>query len=290
MRAFVTGGRGFAGSWLVRQLAQAGRKVSAPEVDVTDGASVAAAMVETRPDWVFHLAALSDPATCAADPQRALAVNAGGTANVLAAARLAGTDPVVLMSSSSAVYRPGPEALTEKALTVEGHPYAVSKLAAEEEARRSDLRVIVARPFNHTGPGQPAVRVIPALAESVLRARVNGGPIRTGNLDVRRDLTDVRDTVAAYVALVERAEPGTYNVCSGTAYLLADLARELADLAGLAQPRFETDPVRLRSDDPPIIVGDPSKLKTATGWEPQIPMGRTLADVLEHARRERTGR
>jgi GDP-4-dehydro-6-deoxy-D-mannose reductase len=166
-------------------------------------------------------------------------------------------------------------------------PYAVSKLAQEMLARRSTLpRVLVTRPFNHAGPRQAPSYVTSSFARQV--AEIESGRrapvLRVGNLDAERDITDVRDTVRAYRLLVERGRARRpYNICCGRAYRVSDLLDLL-----LAQSRVpiavEIDPARLRPNDNPIILGDPSRIAEEAGWRPEIPMERTLADLLDYWR------
>jgi GDP-4-dehydro-6-deoxy-D-mannose reductase len=282
MRALVTGGGGFAGSWLCRRLADQGHDVLSPSVDVTDRLEVGQMLEDAQPRWVFHLAAVSDPRSAARDSARAHEVNVEGTRNVLRASASLRRPPQVLFTSSSAVYAECGSPLTEDSPVSSGHSYVDSKLAAEAVCRvfSGDLRIAVVRPFNHTGPGQAPIRVVPALAAKVSESARTGKPVRAGRLDVRRDLTDVRDTVAAYIALMEAEAEGLFNVCSGIPTRLLDLAEELARLAGIDEPQFEFDPNLVRPDEPAVIVGDNSKLRQATGWAPRIPLSQTLADVL----------
>jgi GDP-4-dehydro-6-deoxy-D-mannose reductase len=141
--------------------------------------------------------------------------------------------------------------------------------------------VIVVRPFNHIGPGQSPNFFVPAFAKRIVDARRSGErSLRVGNLTSRRDFTDVRDVVASYRLLIERGEAGTvYNVCSGRDVAMSEVAAELLELAG-ADLTLETDPELLRPVDVPVLRGSAARLQAATGWEPQIPLATTLADVL----------
>jgi GDP-4-dehydro-6-deoxy-D-mannose reductase len=169
-------------------------------------------------------------------------------------------------------------------------PYAASKAAAEVVALQAwlgtGLEVVRARPFNHTGPGQRTDFVVPALAQQIAEAARSGRrELKTGNLDARRDLTDVRDVVRAYRDLLLSGAPGeVYNVCRGEAVTIRDLALRLIGLAG-ADLELQVDPARVRPVDLPELRGDASKLEKATGWTPDIPLDQTLADVLESGQR-----
>ncbi len=141
--------------------------------------------------------------------------------------------------------------------------------------------MLVVRPFNHIGPGQSPNFFVPALAKRIVEAKRSGADsLSVGTLTTRRDFTDVRDVVGAYRLLVERGEPGTvYNVCSGRDVAMSEVAAQLLELAG-ADLTFETDPALVRPVDVPVLRGDASLLRGATGWEPTIPLATTLADVL----------
>jgi GDP-4-dehydro-6-deoxy-D-mannose reductase len=144
------------------------------------------------------------------------------------------------------------------------------------------LPVVCVRAFNHLGPGQSEALVASTIAKQVAQAeRDGGGVVHTGNLEARRDFTDVRDVVRAYRLLVERGEPGeAYNVCSGREVAIQEIADHLAAQA-TADVVFELDPARLRPADVPAVRGDNTKLRAATGWAPEIPLERTLGDILD---------
>ncbi len=168
-------------------------------------------------------------------------------------------------------------------------PYARSKVAAEGLAlaaqRDGSIGVICVRAFNHTGPGQSPNFLVPGLASRIAAAeRAATDDITVGNLDSVRDYTDVRDVVRAYRLLAEHGEAGeVYNVCSGVGRTVADIAQGLVALA--SRPlRLAVDPELVRPVDVPILVGDGTRLRDATGWAPEIPLERTLADVLDDAR------
>jgi len=291
VRALVTGARGFVGSWLTAHLVESGDDVVAidHEVDVTDGAAVRAAVLEAAPDVVYHLAALTNVAQSWSDPSDVFRVNAIGTLHVLDAARSCPHPPRVLVTSSAEVYGAVPQDLlpvTEEAPLAPVTPYAVSKVAAEYLGVQAHLAhglpVLRMRPFNHVGPGQSSAFVVSALAERIVEARRNGADsIVVGNLTARRDLTDVRDVVRAYRLLAERGVAGeVYNVCSGRDIAIADVALQMQSLAGV-ELEFELDPALSRPVDVPVVRGDYTKLREATGWEPTLSLERTLLDVLE---------
>lgn len=292
VRAFVTGARGFVGTWLVSHLQDQGDEVVAVdrEIDVAHGGELSAALADAAPDAVFHLAALTHVGRSWSDPEEVFQVNALGTLHLLEAARACRpTPPRVLLVSSAEVYGAlSEEALpaTEETALAPVSPYAASKVAAEflgvQAHLAHGLRVIRVRPFNHIGPGQGPGFVVPSLASRIVEARrSHRHTLPVGNLDARRDLTDVRDVVRAYRLLVERGTPGeVYNVCSGRAVSITELAHRMLELAG-ADLELVLDPELVRPVDVPVVCGDPTKLRTATGWMPSFGLDQTLADVLE---------
>jgi GDP-4-dehydro-6-deoxy-D-mannose reductase len=297
MRVVVTGATGFVGRWLGAELEMAGHEVirapGSADLDVTDARGVRAFISTARPHAVAHLAAISHAADAARDPDWAFAVNEGGTVAVMRAAGVQDPPPVVLVTGSSEVYG-SPEQddlpLTEDAPLRASEPYGRSKIAQERAAlevgSHVGIPVVVTRSFNHTGPGQRPSFVAPALAERVLAARDESRrDVRVGNLDVRRDIGDVRDVVRAYRLLLEGAAAGTVspgsimNVASGTAVSVRALLSLIAGIVGITvEPAV--DPSLVRVDDPPLIVGDASRLHTQTGWRPTIPLEDTLRDLV----------
>ena len=278
------------GRWLAAHLQDCGDEVAVIDIetDVADGAAVRRVMDEVGPHAVYHLAAMTHVGESWDDPSSVLRVNVLGTAEVLAAGRACATSPTVLAVSSAEVYGivdPDRLPLGEGTPTRPASPYAASKLAAEAVSlqawRGYGQRVIVARPFNHIGPGQAPSFFVPALAKRIVEARRSGAQsLPVGTLTTRRDFTDVRDVVVAYRLLVEHGAPGeVYNVCSGHDVPMSEIAARLLELAG-ADLVLETDPSLVRPVDVPVLRGDAGKLEEATGWSPQIPLATTLADVL----------
>lgn len=261
-------------------------------VDVTDPQAVDAAVEDARPEVVYHLAGWADVGRSWSEPMAVLKVNAEGTLNVLEAARRHGAERVVAVASAD-VYGVVTEAelpLTETSELRPTSPYAASKVAADYLALQAFLghgqSVIRVRPFNHLGPGQSEAFVASALATRIARAEREGQPdIAVGNLSARRDFTDVRDIVRAYRLLVEKGVPGeAYNICSGVVVSIQEIADQLVSLAR-SPIALKEDPALLRPVDLPVLRGDASKLRSATGWEPQIPLSQTLNDILDDVRR-----
>jgi GDP-4-dehydro-6-deoxy-D-mannose reductase len=283
----VTGAGGFVGRHLVGRLGGEARPL---DVDVLDAEAVAAGVRAARPRAVVHLAAESSVGDSWRDTSRAWAVNVVGTANVLEAVRREQPEARVLFPSTGEIYGraariPTPEDEPAAPLS----PYAASKAAGElacgQAARGAGLDVVVARAFNHEGPGRDERFAVGSWASQLARLEAEGGgALLVGNLSTERDLTDVRDVCRAYELLLDPAVPaGTYNVASGR---LVTMERIVELLVGLAEVpvRVEQDPERLRPAEIPRLSGDPSRLRTATGWEPQIPLEQTLADTLAAAR------
>lgn len=297
MRAVVTGGLGFVGRHLVAHLRASGDDVvtidhhGADPVDITDAGAVHRAVAQARPEALYHLAGWADVGASWRDPVSVFRVNAEGTLHVLQACLAAGVDRVLCVASAD-VYGVVTEdelPLTEVSPLRPTSPYAASKLAADALAQQAHLGhglgVVRVRPFNHLGPGQSEQFVAPALAARIARAERDGtDEIPVGNLSARRDLTDVRDVVRAYRLLVERGVAGeVYNVCSSKDVRIQELADRLAALA-TRTITLTPDPSLLRPVDLPVLRGDASKLREATGWRPEIPIEQTLEDLLDDMR------
>ena len=292
MRALVTGAGGFVGGHLVHHLAECGDDVVELEgrvdgIDITEPDDLTQAIVKAEPEAVYHLAGASDVGGSWAAPRATFLANALGTLNVLEASREAGVGRVLAVTSADVYGR-----VTEAELPLDEDqplrpvsPYAASKVAADALAQQAwlghRLPVIRVRAFNHLGPGQSDLFVAPSLAARIARNERDGGDtVPIGNLEPRRDVTDVRDVVRAYRLLIERGIAGeVYNVCSGRAVAVREIAEHLLGLA-LRPMRLVSDPDLERPVDIPVLVGDNRKLTAATGWTPTIPLEQTLADVL----------
>jgi len=302
MNVLVTGAGGFVGRWLVPELIRRGHTVvpgvyervedagldGAIRLDVTDPASVEAACAH-RIDAVAHLAAISSVGEAGRDVGRTYEVNTAGTARVAAAAAVrVGKSRRVrfLCVSTGAVYggqEPGLRRETDP--TLPPNPYAASKLAAEtavlEVGRRTGLEVVVSRPFGHTGAGQTAAFVVPAFTRRIIEAAALGAAaVGVGNLEPVREFMHVSDVVDAYIRLLERGKAGAiYNVASGVGVSMRDLFLRLADLIGV-RVIPESDTRFLRAGDIPWVVGDGTRLRMETGWEPTWGLDETLQDVI----------
>jgi GDP-4-dehydro-6-deoxy-D-mannose reductase len=294
MRALVTGARGFVGPHLLEALEQRAN-AELFELELGDVPELRAALDAFRPTVVFHLAAQTFVPDALRAPIDTYEVNVMGTARLAEAVRTCGEEPRprIVFASSAEVYGArdtGEYPLRETLDLRPRNPYGASKAAAEAillgEARSFGTDVVIARGFNHIGPGQKEHFVVASLAAQLARIAAGGSPqLFVGNLDTARDFLDVRDVVAAYVDLARHGEAGeVYNVCSGSAVTIRDVLRELIAIAHVPVEVRE-DPARVRSSDIPLSVGSSAKLRARTGWAPQIPLPRSLRDVYDAAAR-----
>ncbi|HET9328766.1 MAG TPA: GDP-mannose 4,6-dehydratase [Candidatus Eisenbacteria bacterium] len=312
-RILITGANGFVGRHLARRIAEGGDTAlglgidQAPEdptplaawwtADLVDEAGLRLALSEARPDAIVHLAAQSSGALSLERPVDTYRVNALGTLSLLAAVRATAKEARVLVIGTGEVYGALADGtrVAEDAPLHPVSPYGLSKAAADVIAESCapmwDLDVVRVRAFGHFGPGQREHFFVPSVARQIAEIESSGGEpvLRVGNLDVTRDLTDVRDVVEAYLALLERGRSGAaYNVCRGQGIRLADLVAALGERA--RRPiRIEVDPARVRPADLRYLVGDPSAILRDTGWKATIPLAKTLDEVLEEWRGRATG-
>jgi GDP-4-dehydro-6-deoxy-D-mannose reductase len=256
--------------------------------DLLDIETLRSAFGQSQPEQVFHLAGQASPGLSWQDPAGTLAVNTGGTANLLEAARETGRPKVLIVTSAHVFGRieDDKRPLTEMTTPAPQDPYGISKLAAALLApvywRRYGLPVVEARPFNHIGPRQAPGFVAPDFASQVAAVKLGlvEPEIRVGNLDVQRDFTDVRDVVRAYQALANNGAPGeSYLVCSGRTVSIRWLLETLIDLSG-CQLEIVVDPDRVRPAEHPRIVGSYRKINHDTGWRPVVDLRDSLRDTL----------
>jgi GDP-4-dehydro-6-deoxy-D-mannose reductase len=302
----VTGAAGFAGSHVVQALAATGdvvawRRATPPpdeiaplatwqQVDLLDRDEVRAAIQRLKPEAVYHCAGAPNVAHSWRDTVTPLSSNVLATHRLLDALRRTGSRCRIVIPGSATVYAPSMEPLTEQSPVAPASPYAVSKLAQEQLGLRAagedGLDVIVTRSFNHTGPRQSAAFAAPSMARQIalIESGVVAPVIKVGNLDAQRDLTDVRDVVRAYMALMEKGASSTvYNVSSGFARSMRSVLEALIARARVTV-HIETDPSLLRPSDTPVQRGDSARLRAATGWRPEIPFDQTLDDLLTYWR------
>lgn len=312
MKVLITGITGFAGSHLADYLLAneptaevaglyrwrsrtenvehlAGR-VALVECDVRDATATREAVESFRPDFIFHLAAQSFVPSSWRAPQETLSTNLLGQLNIFEAVRKSGLNCRIQIAGSSEEYglvHAHELPITEDQPLRPLSPYAVSKVAQDALAYQYfmsyGMPIIRTRGFNHTGPRRPSVFVCSDFARQVVEIELGlrAPEIRVGNLDARRDFTDVRDIVRGYWLALSKGEPGeVYNLATGTSWGIGDLLNKLIALAGVTV-KIVQDPARLRPSDVPRLEGDASRLKAATGWAPTIPFETTLRDLLE---------
>jgi GDP-4-dehydro-6-deoxy-D-mannose reductase len=314
MKVLITGITGFAGSHLADYILGRGDaevigilrwrsrteniehfrdRVRFVECDLRDASSVRDVLDETRPDWIFHLAAQSFVPTSWTAPTESLVTNILGQLNIFEAVKKLHLMPRIQLACSSEEYGlvhedelPIRESNPLRPLS----PYAVSKVGQDmlgyQYWMSFKLPVIRTRGFNHEGPRRGPVFVCSDFAKQI--ADIEKGRrepvVRVGNLDARRDFTDVRDIVRAYWLALEKGEPGeVYNLCSGRAWTI----REMLDmLLGMSTQKIRVvqDPARMRPSDVPVLLGDASRFRDRTGWEPTIPFEQTMRDLLAYWR------
>ncbi len=305
MRALVTGGNGFVGRYLCRELRSrgaevisAGQSTHGGEIDIAldlnDVADMTLALERVRPTVIFHLAAQAFVPQATSDPVGTYETNVMGTARLIESVRAvpASNRPRFVFVSSSEVYGSQIAAdlpIRESQPTAPATPYAASKVAGEAivlaSARTYAFEAIVTRAFNHIGPGQSDRFVVASFAKRLAEIAEGAGALfPVGNLTPSRDFLDVRDVVRAYADLAERGTPGEiYNVCSGVPTKIQEVLRQLV-MAARVGVEIREDPALVRAVDVPLVYGDNAKLRAATGWEPAMTLAASLRDVYAAAR------
>lgn len=302
---------GFAGSHLAEHLLAEGREVYGTsrtrsdrsniahiedriktiDCDIADPHSVEACIKVLQPDEIYHLAAMSYVPDSWNAPLAVMAVNVGGTINVLEAARWYAPEATVLVIGSSEEYgmvKPEGTPITEDHPLLPMSPYGVSKVAADLLGRQCHesygMKVVRTRAFNHEGPRRGARFVTSQFciqaAEIVLGRR---DYYEVGNLDAVRDFTDARDTVRAYRLAVEKGEPGeVYNIAQGVGHKISELLELVQHISGTQEVEVVQDPARMRPSDVPLLLGASAKFRERTGWKPEVPFEKTMTDMYTY--------
>lgn len=291
----VTGAHGFVGTWVQSLLKDKYQLFTFENVDITQYDQIDAYLKNKKIDKVIHLAAQSFVPVSVEDPLSTYQVNFLGTCHLLNALRAHSFSGKFLYVSSSDVYGHSSTKLPvrETHLTKPLNPYAVSKHAAEglayQWSQTADFDIIIVRPFNHIGPGQKANFVVSSFAKQCadIKKGRQSPIVYTGNIDVLRDFTDVRDVINSYEKLLEHGQNGEfYNVCSGKSVLIRDILNQLIVLSG-KNIEIKTELSRLRKTDIPEIIGSYTKLFNTTGWKPTIYLEDSLSDIFNHWYKEK---
>ena len=303
-RVLVTGAAGFAGSHLVDSLIADAFEVhgwyrpggTAPRdaraawtaVDLLNPASVRESIESLRPAAIYHCAGAAHVGRSWDSTEPTFAINVRGTHHLIESVRDANLEARILIPGSATVYQVSDQPIDEAAPVRPSSPYALSKLAQEMAGAQNPGGpwVAVARAFNHIGPRQDPWFVASGFARRIADIEAGRWPaeISVGNLEARRDLTDVRDTVRAYRLILEQGQAGrVYNVCSGRAIAIRELLDLLLSRARMAI-RIRVDPARYRPNDQPVLMGDNRRIHAELGWLPRIPLEQTLDDLLAYWR------
>ena len=315
MRVLITGITGFAGSHLadyilaeypdvelfglvrwrsrMENVIHIQDKVRFVEGDLKDSVSLKKCLADIKPDRIFHLAAQSFVPTSWTCPSETFAINAIGQINLFEVILSLGLSPKIQVAGSSEEYgfvRPEELPMKETTPLRPLSPYAVSKVAqdllAYQYFQSYGLKAVRTRGFNHTGPRRGDVFICSNFAKQIveIEKQKREPVIFVGNLDAKRDFTDVRDTVRAYWLSLEKGEEGeVYNIGSGKARSMREILDMLIETSS-ANVKIEIDPQRLRPSDVPILESDCTKFHELTGWEPRIPFKQSLEDLLDYWR------
>ncbi len=325
MRSLITGIAGFVGPYLAEHLLSNKHEVFGVDIlkkkienvisyqtDILDIEGLFSVINEIRPDYVFHLAAQSSVEKSFSQPEFTKKVNVGGTKNLLDSILSAGIKPAILIVSSAQIYGfPKQLPITEQHPLNPQSPYAKSRLEQEKlvleyskecnDVLNSEglfsimneimpnMRVVIARSFNHTGPGQSTEFVCSDFAKQIVEIEkgLKEPLVKVGNLEAKRDFTDVRDIVKGYLLALEKGETGEcYNLCSGKAYSIEEILQMLIKESKCKDIKVEKDPQKTRAGDITVLLGDNSKFCKQTGWKLEIQIEQTLSDILEYWRKQ----
>ncbi len=311
MRVLITGAGGFVGHHLSAQIggSQPDARMTGTtffpsetvhravhdqhRIDLKEYNSVRRLLADCQPDAIYHLAAQAFVPRSFEDPWETLENNIRAQLNIIRACLDLQIRPRILIVSSAEIYgavAPGRQPMSEETAIRPTNPYSVSKVAQDmlglQYFLSHNLPIMRARPFNHIGPGQNDRFVAPAFAKQIaaIEEGRSDAVIYVGNLEAKRDFTDVRDIVRAYHMIVQKGAPGeAYNIASGAAHSIRHLLDTLLHLSDI-EIEVRVDPARLRPVDVPEIRGDSSKLRRDTGWQPVYAFEATIRDVLDDSR------
>lgn len=314
-RALITGITGFAGSHLAELLLKENvevygvqrwrskndniehikNQIQFHEADLLDAHSLYKVIEEVKPKFVFHLAAQSYVQSSWASPANTLEVNITGSVHLFEAVRKSGLDVTVQIACSSEEYGkvlPDELPIKETNPLRPLSPYAVSKLAMDylgyQYFESYGVKIIRTRGFNHTGPRRGDVFAESTFAKQIaeIEKGLSKPVVYVGNLEAKRDFTDVRDMVRAYYLSVQKCQPGeVYNIASGNAWRIKDVLDMLLSMSK-TKIKVVPDKDRMRPSDVEVLIGDASKFKKLTGWKPEIPFNKTLEDLLNYWRKK----
>lgn len=313
-KALITGVTGFAGSFLAENLLNSGdytvegtyltenslvnissieKDLKLYKVDLNDKSETEKLINNSKPDFIFHLAALASAADSFKNPAEFISNNISGQVNILEAARAMDVLPKFLVVSSAEVYghvKQSDLPTGENAPLAPVNPYAVSKVAQDflglQYFLAYKMPVIRVRPYNHIGPRQAPVFVVSSFAKKIsdIEKGKTEPVIKVGNLSAKRDFTDVKDVVEGYRLLLEKGEAGEiYNIGFGKSCTIKFILDTLLSFSK-KEIKVEIDPSLIRPVDVPELLCDNSKIKKTTGWEPKIPIEQTLKEILEYWR------
>lgn len=307
-KGLVIGAAGFVGNYLIRELYVNGIEVYATklsrnkfdtpyakvfELDIMDKEAIANLLFKIQPDYIFHLAAQSSGGLAWKNPALTVDVNIKGSINVMDAVRELFYKPRVLLIGSGEEYghiRPGETPIGEENALRPGNIYAATKVCQNMigniYSKAYDMELMMVRAFNHIGPGQEPLFVVSDFCKQVaeIEKGIREPVMLVGNLAAKRDFTDVRDVVRAYVMLISRGVAGeTYNVGSGNASEIRQILDLIISMSH-KEIRVEIDPNKIRPVDAPIIEADITKINQLTGWKPQIPLEQTISETLDYWR------
>ena len=310
MKSLIIGGMGFVGTYLAGHLLELGhevavtkmpgepeqpavREIQVYELNILEKEAVLQLLKAVKADYIFHLAAQSSVALSWRNPGLTIDVNVKGSVNVLEALRESDKQARMLLVGSGEEYGsvlPQEIPVRESCGVRPCNIYAATKVCQNMigniYANAYDMNVVMVRAFNHIGPRQSPLFVISDFCRQT--AQIESGKkeaiIKTGNLDVRRDFTDVRDVVRAYALLVQKGEKGeTYNVGSGHAVSIKHIVEIILQHASV-NIEVKTDPLKMRPTDVPVIEADIGRIQKIIGWKPEIELKQTIQETLDYWR------